>query len=368
MRKICVGILFGGCSAEYCVSINSAKGIVGAINKNIFKVVLFGINRYGTWYVLNSIDEFVYKNNFENNNIFHFDNIQKGVVLFPGFPRKFMKINDIVCFYQLDIVFPVTHGMLGEDGTLQGFLQILGVPYVGSGVLSSAICMNKNMTKCFLRDIGLMVSPSFSLSYSELNNISFDSVVKRIGLPFLVKPVNQGSSLGISKVISQNNFYQSLVNAFNFDSEILLERFIHGMEITCAVLGNKNNLCISFCGEIVLLSDDFYSYNIKYIDNKNVKIIIPARINDNINNRIQDICEKIFLSLNFYEMIRVDLFLTADEEIVINEINTLPGFSEDSLYPKLWKKSNLSYTDLITRVIKLALERFYGRDSKKFSF
>ena len=213
----------------------------------------------------------------------------------------------------------------------------------------------KDVTKRLLRDAGLNIAPFITLTRANRHNISFAEVESKLGLPLFVKPANQGSSVGVSKVTSEEQYAIAVDLAFEFDHKVIVEQGIKGREIECAVLGNDNPQA-STCGEIVLTSD-FYAYDTKYIDEDGAKVVVPAAIAPEINDKIRAIAVQAYQTLGCAGMARVDVFLTPENEVVINEINTLPGFTNISMYPKLWQASGLGYTDLITRLIELALER-----------
>lgn len=263
----------------------------------------------------------------------------------------------------VDVIFPIVHGTLGEDGSLQGMLRVANLPFVGSDVLGSAACMDKDVTKRLLRDAGLNIAPFITLT--RANRISFSEVESRLGLPLFVKPANQGSSVGVSKVTSEAQYDQAVALAFEFDHKVVVEQGIKGREIECAVLGNDHPQA-STCGEIVLNSD-FYAYDTKYIDDNGATVVVPAAIAPEINDKIREIAIQAYQTLGCAGMARVDVFLTAENDVVINEINTLPGFTNISMYPKLWQASGLGYTDLITRLIELALERHAADSALKTS-
>ncbi len=256
---------------------------------------------------------------------------------------------------QLDVIFPIVHGTLGEDGSLQGLLRMANMPFVGAGVLGSAVSMDKDVTKRLLRDAGLAVAPFVTLTRANRAGFTFEQLSERLGLPLFVKPANQGSSVGVSKVENRAEFDAAVALAFSFDHKVLVESAIVGREIECAVLGNDDPQA-SVCGEIVL-SDAFYSYDTKYINEQGAQVVVPAAIAPEVSDHIREVALKAFRALECFGLARVDVFLTPDNQVVINEINTLPGFTNISMYPKLWAASGVSYQALITRLIELALER-----------
>ncbi|MGX9937834.1 D-alanine--D-alanine ligase [Advenella kashmirensis] len=356
MKKKHVGIIFGGKSAEHEVSLQSAKNILEAIDKTKFDVTLIGIDKNGGWH-LNEASNFLL--NAENPALIALNRSGRRVALFPGQQlNQLIESDSAQKFSQLDVIFPVVHGTLGEDGALQGLMRIANLPFVGSSVLSSAICMDKDVSKRLLRAAGLDVASFISLTRHNRKTLRFESVCEQLGLPLFIKPANLGSSVGVSKVKTQEEFEVALSTAFAFDNKVLIEQAIDGREIECAVLGNERPEA-SLCGEIVT-SDSFYSYNTKYIDSEGAKIVVPAQLSEAASNHIRSTALKAFEVLECSGMARVDFFLTRDEKLIVNELNTLPGFTNISMYPKLWEATGLSYSDLITRLIELAIERHHS--------
>ncbi|MBG6243929.1 D-alanine--D-alanine ligase [Candidatus Symbiopectobacterium sp. 'North America'] len=353
MKKLRVGIIFGGKSAEHEVSLQSAKNIIDAIDKAKFDVTLLGIDKQGAWHINDASN---YLLNAENPALIALNRSNKSVALIPGqTQQQVIESQSAHALTQLDVIFPIVHGTLGEDGSLQGLLRMANIPFVGSSVLGSAVSMDKDVTKRLLRDTGLLVASFVTLNRANRQHHSFASVSNTLGLPLFIKPANQGSSVGVSKVRNQAEFQQAVELAFQFDHKVLVEAAIVGREIECAVLGNDHPKA-SVCGEIVL-SDEFYSYDTKYINEQGALVRAPADLTPEINEKIQRIALQAFQALECQGMARVDVFLTPDDEVIINEVNTLPGFTNISMYPKLWQASGLSYTDLITALIELALER-----------
>ncbi|AKC60626.1 D-alanine--D-alanine ligase family protein [Blochmannia endosymbiont of Camponotus (Colobopsis) obliquus] len=367
MSKLRVGIIFGGSSLEHEVSVLSAINIINFIDKDCFEVIVIMIDKSSKWYVsdlscflqdnkkysVNTFCSYIKKHGC--NNIF---------LSLQDCPYRFMYMDNLLSFLKIDLIFPIVHGSIGEDGTLQGLLQISKIPFIGSHVLGSVISMNKDISKCLLRNAGLKVTSYEILTYKDycINGVNFEYFVSSLGLPLFIKPVNQGSSLGVSKVFNKSDFYRALKLAFEFSYKILVESAIIGREIECAVLGNEE-LQISLCGEIIH-NDVYYTYRSKYVDTQGVQLIIPAKISNIITSKIRCISLKAFKVLNCLGMARVDIFLTQSNQIIINEVNTLPGFTSDSMYPKLWQASGLNCTALITKLIELAMN--LHRDDVKF--
>ncbi|HEY6206467.1 MAG TPA: D-alanine--D-alanine ligase [Chthoniobacterales bacterium] len=351
--KIRVGVLFGGRSAEHEVSLQSAKNIVDAIDTNKYEVVLIGIDKQGQWH-LNEESRFLLPAN--EARLPNLAEEGKNLALIPGKQTGQLVALSGQSLAPLDVIFPVLHGPFGEDGTVQGLLKLANIPFVGAGVLGSAIGMDKDVMKRLLRDAGIQVVQFIVARSTSSKQITFDDARDQLGLPIFIKPANLGSSVGIHKVTDRDGFERAIHDAFNYDTKILIEECISGREIECSVLGNENPIA-SVPGEI-LPRHEFYSYEAKYLDEHGAVLEIPAKLPAAISERIRQLATKAFTVLCCEGMARVDLFLRNDEEIIVNEINTIPGFTRISMYPKLWEASGISYRALIDKLIQLALERF----------
>jgi D-alanine-D-alanine ligase len=256
----------------------------------------------------------------------------------------------------VDVVFPVLHGPFGEDGTVQGLLKLAGVPFVGAGVLGSAVGMDKDVMKRLLRDAGIPVGNFIVIDQVSSQAPATGKVVEELGLPLFVKPANLGSSVGISKAHSTDELASAVAEALKYDRKVLVEEYIEGREIECAVLGNEDPVA-SVPGEIIPQAE-FYSYEAKYIDEDGALLKIPAELPPEAVKRIRDLALKTFKVLCCEGMARVDCFLTSDGKAIVNEINTIPGFTRISMYPRLFEASGIPYSELIDRLIQLALERY----------
>ena len=309
-NKLKIGVLFGGKSAEYDVSLISAKNVIGALDKNKYQVFPIKIEKSGK---------------------FNLDALKK-----------------------VDIIFPVLHGPFGEDGSMQGLLKILNIPFVGPSVLGSAVAMDKDVMKRLFRDAKIPIGKFITVVAGE--KISFEKVKKTLGLPVFIKPANMGSSVGISKVQNEKEWVKAIKEAFLYDSKIVIEENINGREVECSVLGNENPMA-SIVGEIVP-KNDFYSYKAKYLDDKAADLLIPARLSKNIVKKVQNTAIKAFQTLCCEGMGRVDFFVKKNGEVIVNEINTIPGFTSISMYPKLWEASGIPLSSLLDTLIVLATERF----------
>ncbi|MGJ8525468.1 D-alanine--D-alanine ligase A [Halomonadaceae bacterium LMG 33818] len=353
MTKTRIGLIFGGKSTEHEVSLQSARNIYDALDRSRYEIVLIGIDRHGQWQLSDAAD---YLQNADDPSTIALVDSDHKLALAPGRPEgEWLRIQDHQTdFANIDVAFPIVHGATGEDGSLQGLLKILDIPQVGSGVLGSAACMDKDITKRLLRDAGIAVAPFITIKKSSLKTLDLDAVIAELGLPLFVKPVNQGSSVGVSKVKSKEELLPAIHDAFRFDRKVLIETGIDGREIECAVLGNETPEA-SVCGEVIL-SDEFYSYDTKYISQTGASVDIPANITQRESDAIRQTALKAFNVLECLGLARVDVFLTPEGQVIVNEINTLPGFTRISMYPKLWEATGLSYTPLLTRLIDLAIE------------
>lgn len=344
-RKIRVGILFGGKSAEHEISLRSAKNVAEAINKDKYDVALIGIDKTGRWLPPKRSSALLSETSIPSSDT--------SMALAPGENGEIMSATEPEAG-QIDVVFPILHGPFGEDGTVQGLLRLANVPFVGAGVLGSAVGMDKDVMKRLLRDAGIPIGKF--LVATEEGPVAYEKAKKELGLPLFIKPANLGSSVGVSKVTNAEDYKRATEEAFTYDSKIIIEEFIKGREIECAVLGNERPTA-SVPGEVIVHSD-FYSYEAKYIDENGASLQIPADIPKDIAEKIKELAVQTFKVLGCEGMGRVDSFLTEDGHIFVNEINTIPGFTNISMYPKMWEASGISYSDLIDTLIGLAIERF----------
>ncbi|SFB05584.1 D-alanine--D-alanine ligase [Lentibacillus halodurans] len=353
MPKRKIGIIFGGKSAEHEVSLQSAKNIVDAIDKDQYDVVLIGIDKQGKWHIN---DKSSYLINAENPKLIQLNKSNEAVAIVPGeTDHQLVKAADAGMLDQLDAVFPIVHGTLGEDGSLQGMMRIANLPFVGTSVLGSAICMDKDIAKRLLKAAGIKVADGLAFSRAKRDQIDFSEVKEQVGVPMFVKPANQGSSVGVSKVSTKAEFDQAVDEAFQYDQKVVIEETLVGREIECAVLGNDEPKS-SLPGEI-LPQTEFYSYESKYIDETGAVLEIPAELSDDEIEKLQKTAVEAFKALECEGLARVDFFLTEDGEVYVNEVNTLPGFTRISMYPKLWELSGIAYPELIDHLIELAIER-----------
>src|SRR6266850_228182 len=349
-KKLRVAILFGGKSAEHEISVISARNIVEAMDKRKYEIVSIGIDKQGCWF----FDEGARLLHSRNRAQVEFQRRRNSTAVLPGATQTPM-LTPRRALGEVDVVFPVLHGPFGEDGTVQGLLKLANVPFVGAGVLGSAVGMDKDVMKRLLRDAKIPIADFLMFERPEQPAISFAKVKKNLGLPLFVKPANLGSSVGISKVSKKDQFAAAVRTAFRYDNKIIIEEAIRGREIECSVLGNEKPIA-SLPGEIVV-QHDFYSYDAKYLDDHGARLEIPARLPKKVVKEIQRTAVRAYRALCCEGMARVDFFLRPDGKVLVNEINTIPGFTKISMYPKMWEATGLSYSRLIDRLIGLALER-----------
>jgi D-alanine-D-alanine ligase len=350
-KKIRVAVLFGGRSEEHEISIRSARSVVQALDRSRFELALIGIDKAGG---------------------FHFYDEESlaslGSEVEPEDASTLSVLSSLLGESEratVDVVFPVLHGPYGEDGTIQGLLETFNIPYVGAGVLGSAVGMDKDVQKRLLREASLPVVP-FEVVTTRAWSENARALRERcfaLGKPLFVKPANLGSSVGISKVSGSRDagaLDRAVGEALAYDTKVIVERGIIGREIECSVLGNDDPAA-SLPGEIVP-GDDFYSYDDKYSAASTAKLLVPAPLSPQVVQAAQELAVRAFQVLECSGMARVDFFLEkSTERLYVNEINTIPGFTSISMYPKLWEASGIGYRDLITKLIELALERHASR-------
>jgi D-alanine-D-alanine ligase len=352
-QKINVAILFGGKSVEHEGSVQSAKHIFLSIDKEKYNPILIGIDKDGKW----SLYDHVFFSEETNLGLscLSYCYINQ-VALIPGNCGKLILLSDL-SEIKIDVVFPIWHGGFGEDGTLQGALRIMEIPFVGSCVLGSAIGMDKDITKRLLRDANILIGKFIVLKKTE-NNMDYNLIAKTLGLPFFVKPASLGSSVGVAKIKNENDFIAAINVGFKYCNKILAEEYILGREVECSIVGNYD-LYASKIGEVISNPKyGYYSYDAKYRDQDGAILKVPVNLPKHLEKEIQMLAIKIFKLLECFGMARIDFFLTNDEKIFVNEINTIPGFTIESMYPSLCVASGINYTNLIDKLIMLAIEKF----------
>lgn len=354
-KKIRVGLVFGGQSVEHEVSIVSARNILNALSSDLYEVVLIGIDKQGQWHL-------------PERHIFQLENAaalladqqessSRSVAIALQRKEQFVALASRSGLPPLDVVFPVLHGSNGEDGTVQGLLQLAGIPFVGSGVLASALCMDKDVMKRVCEHSGIRVAKWLSFRSREIDKISYEEIRQTLGEIVFVKPANAGSSVGVSKVRNSEQLDAAVREAFAFDKKIVIEEYVKGREIECSVLGNEEPIA-SIPGEIVP-THEFYSYAAKYLDDSGAELKVPADLESSVVERVRSVAVQAYQLLECEGMARVDFFLSETGELVLNEINTIPGFTNISMYPKLWEATGISYSQLLEKLIGFALERHH---------
>lgn len=346
-KRLKVGILFGGRSAEHEVSVVSAQGVMAALDADRFQAVPIGVTKQGTWLTLADTERALTAIRSEKFRALE-EPLGEGIL---------HRTQALGALRRIDVVFPLIHGTNGEDGTLQGFLELADVPYVGAGVAASAVGMDKALQKAIFRHHGLPVPDDVVLLASRWR--AGPAAVARdieaaVPYPAFVKPANSGSSIGTSKACSREDLEEALEEAFRYDRKVLIEAAVEGRQVEVAVLGNDEPEA-SPVGEITF-QGEFYDYHAKYED-PNTRLHIPADIPPGTAEEARAMALAAYTAVDCAGLARVDFFLTPQGRLVLNEVNTIPGFTPMSMYPKLWEHAGLSYTDLITRLIELALER-----------
>ncbi len=354
-KKLNVAVVFGGKSGEHEVSLMSATNIINAMDKVKYNIYMVGITKQGEWMTYKGDTSKIADGSWEKE-AGALGREETVDLLFSG-------IFDSEAGCGVDVVFPVLHGPNGEDGTIQGLFEILGVPYVGCGVMASALGMDKDFSKQLFERAGLPVGDYTVMLRKDIEegiDLSMDAIESRFGYPMFVKPANMGSSVGITKAHNRESLVRGLMEACRHDRKVLIEKGIDCRELECSVLGNDDPVA-SGIGEIIP-SREFYDYEAKYFDGGKSILIIPAELPERKSQEIREIAVKAYKSLDCSGMARVDFFLEKGTgKVYINELNTIPGFTKISMYPKLWGAEGLGYGELIDRLIELAIERHRER-------
>lgn len=353
MEKLKLAVLFGGVSSEHDVSLMSAESVISNLDREQYEIFPVGITREGAWMLFSGEYADIGNGKWED----HPDN--RPFLLVPDRTCKVLIVEDGgLRPLRIDCVFPVMHGENAEDGSIQGLLELCDIPYVGCGVTASAVCMDKELTKIVAGSVGVMQAEwarIYRYNYDIDPRTELERIEKKFSYPVFVKPANTGSSVGISKAKDGESLKTAIDLAFRYDKKVIIEEAIEGMEIEISVLGNADPVA-SVCGRI-LPSREFYTYESKYLDGTS-GLIIPADIPKEVQARVADIAVRVYTVLGCEGLARVDFFVKKGSfEIVFNEINTLPGFTAISMYPKLFDVSGLPYPKLLDRLIALGLER-----------
>jgi len=365
-KKIRVGVIFGGRSGEHEVSLKSAESVINAMDKTKYEVVPIGITAEGKWLVAGNAKAMLPQTVMASENPQQVaiigDPTKKGLMQLDGAGQGIKAKN-------LDVVFPVLHGTFGEDGTIQGLFEMASVPYVGCGVLASATGMDKVVMKQLFAQAGLAVC-DYEWFLRSAWEASPNKIIKKIattlGFPVFVKPANLGSSVGVSKADDKKELLEAINDAARYDRRIIVEKAVNGREIEVAILGNDNPIA-SLPGEVIT-GHEFYDYEDKYIDNTS-RTEVPAKLPKKILERVQRDAVRAFQALDGSGLARVDFFVEhGTNKVIINEVNTLPGFTSISMYPKMWEASGIPYSELIDRLIALAIERHLDRSRNLTSY
>ncbi len=361
-ERIRVALLFGGRSGEHAISAATAAGVMKAIDRSKYDIVPIGITQAGQWVVASDDPAEWELSSSRLPEVTASSGAE--VVLSSGAALQVLEAGSVpAALGEVDVVFPVLHGPFGEDGTVQGLLEMAGVRYVGAGVLASAVGMDKHYMKLVFTGHGLPVGPYVVLGPRQQVDDVLDRV-KELTPPLFVKPARAGSSLGVTRVDHVDDLAAAVEEARRHDPKVLIEQGIEGREIECAVLGGRHGgpPRASVAGEIVVDHDaaDFYDFEAKYLARDQARTDAPADLPDGIAERVRELAVQAFEAIGAEGLSRVDVFVTPDGEVILNEINTMPGFTPISMYPKMWEASGLSYRDLIDELIQLALERPTG--------
>ncbi|MEK6606691.1 MAG: D-alanine--D-alanine ligase [Myxococcota bacterium] len=366
MSRIRVGVLFGGRSAEHEVSILSARNVVAALDRTRFEPVLIGIDKSGRWLLQ---QEAALLASARDPRLVKINQTATAVTLEPRPSGGALVMTDGPA--RVDVVFPVLHGTFGEDGTVQGLLELADLPYVGAGVLGSAVGMDKDVMKRLLQHAGVPVMPFRTIRKADFarDPDAACAHAAEVGFPLFSKPANAGSSVGVRRVADASALPAALAHALEFDTKALAEAAAVGArEIECSVLGNDEPTA-SAPGEVIVRHPDgFYSYDAKYVDEGGASTEIPANLDEATTRAVRELAVRAFRALECAGLARVDFFLLDGGRLVVNEINTLPGFTAISMYPKMWEASGIGPTELVSRLVDLAIERHAARRALKVSY
>jgi D-alanine-D-alanine ligase len=363
-RRRRVAVVFGGRSAEHEISCISARAVIDALDPDRDEVVPIGITREGRWRLMPEAP----RPPSETGRLPQVSDDGGARIELAGAGGASEIVRAAGTREPIDVVFPVLHGPFGEDGTVQGLFEVAGVPYVGAGVLGSAIGMDKAVQKTLFLAAGLRVAPFEVVRESEWRRDrgGVEARADALGFPLFAKPASLGSSVGITKVHGPAELEGGLREAFRYEAKALIERAIEPVrEIECAVLGNDDPVA-SVCGEIVPVGHEFYDYDAKYLDEHGAALEIPAKLDPELQATIQRMAVAAFRAVECAGMARVDFFVS-DDEVLVNEINTIPGFTPISMYPKLWEASGLGYRELVGRLLELAIDRHAARSGRAVS-
>lgn len=347
MSKKKIGIIFGGCSPEYSVSLESAYSVITNINKEKYEVILIGITKEGDWYKYEGDTESIKNNTWQEKGkctkaVISSSKSDKGIIVIGEDKAELIK---------LDAIFPVLHGKNGEDGTVQGLIELAGIPLIGCDLISSSLCMDKYLSHKLVESYGIKVAKSIVIN-NKTEKEEIYQKLKELNYPLFIKPMRAGSSFGITKVENEEQVEKAIEDAFLYDVEVIIEENVDGVEIGCAVFGN-DELTVGEVDEIEL-SEGFFDFTEKYTL-KTSKIHVPARIDEETSKRAKETAKQIYKILKCKDFARVDMFLTPKGEIYFNEINTIPGFTSHSRYPNMMKQIGINFDELVEKLISLEI-------------
>ena len=364
MKKT-IAVICGGKSGEHEVSLRSAFYVYNNIDKKKYRAVVIAVDKKGRWYFSYNFENII---NTKNQLWTLKSNLEEIVLLKSKKCSKVFSLKKKKNLIGIDIFFPLIHGTYGEDGCLQGFLELLDIPYVGAGVMGSAIAMDKEIAKRLLILEKIPVTEFIVIKEEDKlieRKKKINQCIKRFHFPLFIKPVSLGSSVGVSKVFNRKEIDIAIEEAFQYDTEIMIEEFMNGREIECSVLGNLDPKA-SLPGEIK--SRSFYSYEAKYLNAEDSELLIPAPLSKKLIKKVQKLSIRVFQILKLQGMARIDFFLRPNGKLIVNEVNTIPGFTQISMYPKLWQVSGIKYSKLIDKLIQLATENYNKKNKLKRDF
>ncbi|MEM9848306.1 MAG: D-alanine--D-alanine ligase family protein [Bacteroidota bacterium] len=349
-----IAIIFGGKSPEHQISVRSARNINAAIDRTQFEVIHIGIDRKGKWWLTDIAETEKYVSEA---------GIPLGFVI--GDEQPIIRLDNQQPL-SIDLLYLVLHGPNGEDGTIQGLARLLNLPFIGPDVLGSAAVMDKDLTKRLLRQADIKVAPDYVVYKYEKTKLDYAAITTELGAPIFIKPANAGSSIGVHKVSEAETFQAAIDDAFQYDDKVIIEAAIIGRELEAAVMGNQQPVAASSVAEIVTAEE--YSFEEKYSDASQTKVLVPAPVEQSVLAQLRSTALKAYRVTGCAGLTRVDMFLTEAGEIFVNELNTLPGFTNISVYPKLWAHDGMSQTALITRLIEYAFERYESQKALAMDF
>lgn len=361
-EKIKVAILFGGRSTEHEISLLSAQNVLQALDKEKYEPILIAIDKKGHWHYNKDT---ITLSNATDASAITLKDIDRPILFSQNTDEHTLTATDNKeMIGKVDVIFPVLHGPYGEDGSIQGLAKLANIPVVGCGILGSAIGMDKDIMKRILRDSNIGVAKWVTVKHN-IEGVNYKAIANALGNELFIKPANLGSSVGVTFSKDETSFFKGLTEALKYDSKVIIEEKIVGREIECAVLGNENPKA-SIPGEIIPI-DGFYSFESKYLNETGAKLSIPAELTEDELERVQALALKTYKILECLGMSRVDMFLQKNGHLIINEINTIPGFTNISMYPKLWEYSGLPQTELITQLIELAVDNHAKHNQLKLT-